>query len=114
MALTDAQIKKQWYWTNGCFRRALLDRYDSVLSNKEKRYNLPQLKELLKHKELTVNSPEINELYKKNLLAMQTRKLNLVLQAAEDSNRKQETIDAIMTELFERSVNSETKGSHES
>lgn len=85
-----------------------MDQYDAVLSKKEKRRNLPQLKALLFDRDLPIHSAEINDRYKKNLLAMSTDRLNLVLQGAIASRRKQETIDAIQTELFERSV-SETK-----
>lgn len=110
MALTNNQIKKQWNWTNACFRQALVEHYALKLDYHEKLHNLHHLKKVLEVRKLPMNSPEINDLYKKNILALPTDKLNLILQAAVASRRKQETIDAIQTELFERAVNSETRG----
>jgi hypothetical protein len=112
MALTKSQIKKQWYFTNGCFRKALLDHYGKLLAPIERRLNLRDLKFLLAQFDWPINIPEINQLYMKNVLSLSTERLNLILEAASICNRKQTTIDAIMTELFERSMDSETKGDH--
>ena len=111
--LTDRQIKKQMFWTNGCFRAALLEHYDFYLGKKQKRYNLVQLKEFIKEKlEKPINSAEINNLYLKRLLTLDSKKLSIILRAFQTGQqyRKQETMDAVMTELFERSVNPETRG----
>jgi hypothetical protein len=114
--LTDRQIKKQMFWTNGCYRAALLEHYDFYLSKKQKRFNIQELKEQLTKVDKPVNSPEINALYMKRVLALDPKKLSIIVEAFHNGRqfRKQETIDAIMTELFERSAKPETRGTYES
>jgi non-homologous end joining protein Ku len=88
-----------------------MEHYALNLNHKEKLHNLSHLKRVLDVRKLPMNSPEINDRYRKNLLALSTDKLNIIVEAAEASNRKQETVDAIMTELFERSVSETRKDS---
>jgi hypothetical protein len=109
--LHDKQIKKQLFWTNGCFRAALLEHYDHYLSQKEKRFNSRELQTLIKLDWKENIDPEVHALYMKRVLALSSKKLSLIVNAfqSEQQYRKQETIDAILTELFERSANSETR-----
>ena len=110
--LSKTQIKRQLFWTNGCYRHAMLERYGHLLNNKEKKLNIEDLRHLLisKHK-VGEFSPKVHDSYMKRVLAMDSEKLSLIVHAFQTGQqyRKQETIDAIMTELFERSANPETK-----
>jgi hypothetical protein len=111
MLLSRSVLKKQLEWTNCCFRAAILEVYSPYLTQKQKRLHLTSLKTLIEleypHEPYP---PEVHRAYMRHVLAMSTRRLEIVLAAFQQDKqyRKQETIDAIMTELFERSV-SETK-----
>jgi hypothetical protein len=116
MTLSRTQIKKQLFWTNGCFRAAIIEFYGEFLSKEEKRYTSYQLQQLIIRNWDAKIDPAVHVIYMKKLLAMSSEKLNLILQAYQVGSqwRKQETIDAIMTELFERSADPETRSKHES
>jgi len=115
--LPEATIKKQLFWTNGCFRRALLDHFGHRLNEKQKRLSLIPLKlcitETLREK---IRTPEVNATYMKYVLQMSTKRLEIIVQANKTGQqfRSGETIDRIMTELMERSMNPEPKETHES
>jgi hypothetical protein len=115
--LHDKVIKKQLFWTNGCFRATLLEYYDLLLTEKHKRLSLQDLKEYISEDlDKPINTPEINALYLKKVVAMSSKRLSIILEAFQNGQmrRAQETIDAIMTELFERSANPETRSTDES
>jgi hypothetical protein len=104
--LHPKQVKKQLFWTNGCYRAALLEHYAPRLSKKDKRLNSISLQRHIKYYWKEEIAPEIRGLYMKNMLALSSKRLNIILQAFQSGQqwRKQETIDAIMTELMERSM----------
>ena len=109
---TKKLIAQQNEWTSECFKRVLLDVYGKSLSHEEKAMPCNELSIHLRldlHEE--IHTPETAALYLKYVLALDSEKLSLILEAFQKGKqyRKQETIDAIMTELFERSANSETK-----
>jgi hypothetical protein len=114
--LSKAQIKRQLFWTNGCFRAAILEHYDGYLSKAERRYTHQELYYLIKNDWREEIDLEVHLIYMKKVLALDSTKLSLIVEAFQNGQqyRKQETIDAIMTELFERSADPETKEKHES
>jgi hypothetical protein len=115
--LPEASVKKQLFWTNGCFRKALLDHFGHRLTDKQKRYNLIELKRHIETKlNEKIRTPEINATYMKYVLQMPTKKLELIIRANKTGQqfRSGETIDRIMTELMERSMDPEPKETHES
>lgn len=109
--LPERQIKKQLFWTNGCYRAALMEFYDARLTKKEKRMNLHQLKERITKGWNEKMPAEVHTIYIRRLLSLPSNKLSIILLAFQTGQqyRKQETVDAIMTELFERSANPESK-----
>lgn len=110
--LSKKQIRAIVRWTNVCFKNALLEYYPKVFSNeKHGRLSTIELKDILMDLDLPTNNDEINNIYLKQICAMSTEALELVIRAhnAGIINRAQHTVDAIMTELFERAANSETK-----
>ena len=114
--LTDSQVKKQLFWTNGCFRATLIEYYANDLGKNQKKYNLYNLKLfILENLNKPIDTPEINQLYLSKVLQLDSKRLNIILRATQTGQcrRHQETIDAITTELFERAV-SETREIHES
>jgi hypothetical protein len=115
--LSERQVKSQIFWTNGCYRHALLEHYGWSLSKKEKRLKVREMRcaILEKTKKVELDS-EVHTIYMRNVLAMTSERLAIIVYAFQTGQqyRKQETIDAIMTELFERSANSETKEEYES
>ena len=114
--ITKKLIKAQLAWTDACFRRALLTHYDEFLSKEEKQLPCNELKRLilLDWRE-QVRTPEINEIYMKFVLAMSTERLSIIAEVfqAGKQYRSPLTIEAIMTELFERSANPETRKQYE-
>jgi hypothetical protein len=108
--LTSRQVKRQLFWTTGCYRAALLEHYYGLLSEKEKKLNCQRLRRRIMEYDDEID-PEVHHLYIKKVLAMSTERLDLIVKAFQTGQqyRKQDTIDAIMTELFERAVSPETK-----
>jgi hypothetical protein len=112
--LSKAQVKKQLFWTNGCYRAALLEYFDLKLTKKQKTYNCLDLKALIREKfgfDSKDMPPEVHTSYMKRVLALSDKKLSLILRAFQEGKqyRSQTTIDAIMTELFERASRNEIK-----
>ena len=110
--LSERQVKSQIFWTNGCYRHAILEHYGWSLSKKEKRLKGRELRfAVLAKTKKTELDHEVHLIYMRNVLAMTSERLAIIVIAFQTGQqyRKQETIDAIMTELFERSANSETK-----
>lgn len=104
---TKKLLKEQMTWTNGCFLQALREVYAPYLTRREKRLDLNGLTALIRFDwREEIHTPETNAAYLKNLCKLSDRKLNLILEANQKGKqrRNQTTIDAIMTELFERSV----------
>jgi hypothetical protein len=109
---TKRLIKDQMHWSSLCFRKALLDTYGSKMSEAEKSMSVEELKTLIRLDwREEIRTPEINALYLKYLCELSTAKLSLILEAFQKGKqiRSQITMDAVMTELFERSVNKTSK-----
>ena len=114
---TKKLIAQQLAWTDVCYRRALLDHYDHLFTEEERDYDTPEmtliLQEHLKVKHVT--SPELNTTYLKYICELETDKLELIVEAYNKGKqyRSASTIDVLLSELFERSANPETRSKHE-
>ena len=118
---TKKLIKQQMSWTDECFKEALIDVYGRRMSVAEKEQSCEDIKQTIlswndevDNIGIPIRSPEINAMYRKHLCELDSEKLSLILEAFQKNKqyRSQVTIDAIMTELFERSTNPETRGKH--
>lgn len=113
--VTKALVKEQLLWTDNCFRKALLDVHGAYLSKKEKRMSVSKLKAIITHDwREAYRTPESNAAYIRHVLKLDSKKLSIILHVCQEGrcNRHPETIEAIMTELFERAANSETREKH--
>lgn len=109
---TKKLIAQQLAWSDEAFKEALLEYYADKLSEDEKEMDTIDLKRLIQLDwREKVRSPEINDIYIRNLLKLETEKLELIVEAyqKEKQFRSGATIEHIMTELFERAANSETR-----
>ena len=118
MARWTKKLKaKQLAWTDACYRQSLLDLFGHRMSKEEKDFDTKDMRRLvgLDWNE-NLRTPEINAIYLKHICKLSSEKLSLILEAFQKGKqwRSQVTMDAIMTELFERSANPETRGNHES
>jgi hypothetical protein len=117
----DRRAKKSIRDTNACYKRAFVEVHRAYFTRSQiKRLSLKQLKTKFRFDWAPGEAPdpkpkEVNELYLKYLLELTTKQLNTVVDLHNKGvmTRAEVTIAAIMTELFERSVNSETKEKHE-
>jgi len=107
-------IKHQLKWTNACFKRALEIHFHDMLIPYQRHLPLDALRRLIvKDWGYDLNKiPEVNEIYMKEVLKLTTARLSIILEThhAGKQYRSPRTIEQITTELFERAVNSETKG----
>jgi hypothetical protein len=106
---------QQLLWTNSCYKKALLDVYKDKLSQKEKKMRTQDIVMLIRFDWREEIKPEVNDLYRKHICQMSSKRLSAILKFFQEGKQKraQTTIDAIMTELFERSAKSETSNNHE-
>lgn len=115
--LSQKMIKKQAFWTNDCFRKALLTHFGHLLDETQRSYSLEKLKRVLVDlKKVDIRTPEVNDTYLKLICQMSTSKLSVILQASKEGQmlRAQHTLDVIATELFERAADPESREEHES
>lgn len=108
-------IREQMSWTNKCFHKALLDVYGEELTNEEKSLDLVDLKVILKQKKKDVWSQHVNEIYLNYIRQLKTDQIELIIDAYTKGKqyRSAGTIDVLMSELLERSADSETRKNNE-
>ncbi|CAM6003919.1 unnamed protein product [Sphagnum balticum] len=114
---TKKLIAQQMEWTNECFKKSLIDVYGEHMSEAEKEQDCQDICGMIKLDwREEVQTPETNQLYLKYLCNLDTNKLSLILEAYKLGKqfRNATTMDVIMSELLERSVNPETRHRHES
>ncbi len=114
---TKKLLKEQMGWTDECYKKALIEVYGADMTPAEKEQNVIDMKRMIwADWNEEIRTPEINAIYLRNLCQLESEKLSLILEAFQKGkqHRAQVTMDAIMTELFERSANSETRGKDES
>lgn len=106
--LSDAQARKIWGWTEQCFHKALFDAISLVVDNVPEGATISELKEMRKHMQVSEHFQEnLNRDYERNICKLTTEQLRLILEANQQRlhRRSQVTIDVILTELFERTMN---------
>ena len=114
---TKKLIAQQLQWTDECFKKALIDVHGEFMSEDEKEqdcYNMSMMIKLDWREE--TRTPDTNQRYLKHLCDLDTDKLSLILEAYKLGKqfRHATTMDVIMSELLESSVNPETRHKHES
>lgn len=106
--MTKKLISKIWDWTNNCYRKALIEVYNDFFSDEEiKTLNHKEMKIRLDIALKPIRTPEISNAYIKYLfLDLNSDQLSLIVKAHKlgKAKRSEIVIDAIMNELFERSV----------
>lgn len=108
------RIREQFSWTNRCFLKALLDVYGDILSNEEKRGTTVDVSRAVLGKGKEIHCQQTSEAYLLHLRKLKTEQIELIIDASAKGkqHRNPLTIDVLMTELFERSANSETRKKH--
>lgn len=106
---TKKRIAEQLAWSDACYREALLHHYDYLLSKEDRALSIRQIKRVLKEKLETeqITAPEVNTDYLNNLRQLDTEKLELIVEAYNKGKqyRSANTIDVLLSELFERATN---------
>ena len=111
--MSQSHVDRSWAWTNACFKESLLEEYPNLWrlfrDDWLKRATVEELKQELKDEKLPYRSPTINERYLAKLKDLSTDKLCLIVKLDQTGEVKRHgtTIDVLLTELMERSVNGE-------
>jgi hypothetical protein len=114
---TKKRIEEQLEWTADCYKQGLIDIYGEHMSEAEKEQSCADICRMIQLDwREEIHTPETSVLYLKYMRQLSTKKLELILDAYKRGKqwRNATTMDVIMSELFERSVNPETRGKHES
>lgn len=118
--LTKKLLSEVWARTTTCYRKALRDEYpglfnsmtdEEIETNAHDQNFEVEMKVQIMDAMQPYRSPSINNRYLEYLLKLDSKTLSLVIQAhqAGKQRRAEVTIDAILNELFERSINGEKK-----
>lgn len=113
--LTKKLLAEIWADTTVCYRKALRDEYPELLAEyddprieefKYERSVEAEMKEIVYANDLPLRSPTINDRYLAYLKKLDTKTLDLVIEAhrKQKQRRAEVTIAALATELFERAV----------
>ena|ERR1035437_10303319 len=102
--------------TDECYKRALCKVHRPFLTKKQiKRDHLNGIRNRLINV-VVMHNEKVSALYLKYILELPVNQLSTIVALHKEgvTVRHENTIAAIMTELFERAANSETRGKHES
>jgi hypothetical protein len=114
--MTQKLVNEIWRWTNQCYKEALIDAYPDFFTAKEiAEFDDYDMKYKLFTNDLDTKGEAIDQLYIKKILQLDSEKLNLIVESNKKGKikRASTTIEAILTELLERSANSESRSTHE-
>lgn len=111
--MTKGDMDKVWKWTNEAYKQALLEEYPAFWNKFRNdwlsRASANDLKSEADYGGLEIRSPSINNKYMSKILKFNSDQLSLIIEADKHcaTKRHSTTIEAILTELMERSMHGE-------
>jgi len=113
--MTKKLLKEIWSWTTKCYHETLFEIYPTELKDYIDSYNVNSIDSemialvLHQHNIYPRRNPLVNSLYLEKVKKLDSTKLSLIIESNKKGkiSRSPTTIDALMTELFERSVHLE-------
>jgi len=110
MRWTKKLVKKQFMWTNHCYKLALLDFYGDKIPKERHNDSANNLQKFIVFDlgfSTRRDNDKITELYYSHIKKLSTEKIILIIEAYNlgKQGRSPLTIDVLTTELLERTIN---------